>query len=272
MMQSITNKIESLKPLFISEITKASNEVIGNIHKKAAKHYEYLCCKVIIDIITERLPEVEIIPTSERVYPEILFTHQGKNYAIDIKTASNNVRTPAFDLCYLTTYKQECENYEQEWVISVAYDNNKEVYKSFVDCHFNRLYQLAGVTKSNILSCGGHKVKVRPISWKSIRNDKFTISNKEQLIRLIDKTVIVKYKVDKYRKEMDFQVNNLQYRLNGIHKTKKRKLNIENPLAIDLETGLTFDVVSVNFMTGEVIIKSETHGFCNQNLNNLKFI
>jgi hypothetical protein len=270
-MQTISSKIESLKPLFLSEVSKACTKISNSLNRKASKHYEYLCSKVIIDIITQKLPEVEIIPTSERVYPEILFTHEGKNYAIDIKTA-NGAKNPAFDLCYLATYKQESEIYEQEWILSVEYDANKDVHKSFIDCHFNRLYELVSVTKAGILSCGGHKVKIRPISWKCIRSGQFTVTSKSQLISLIDKTVPVKYSIGKYKKEMDFQTNNLQYRLNGIHKSHKRKLNIDNPLVIDLETGLTFNVVSLNLETKMAVIKSDTHGHCEQNFDNLKFI
>jgi hypothetical protein len=205
----ITAKVEALKPLIVSEITNfCKNTKEKSRANSTSRHYEDICTKIINDILKKNLPEVNLIMTPRSEYPEIRFQYQDKKYAIDIKTAKNE-NSPAFDLCYISTFELERFNdYEEEWILSVAYDGFKDIHESFVDCHFNKLHNLVNKTKEGLISCGGHAVKVRPITWSCIRNEEFKIDSREYLLELIKNTYQEKNKIDKYKSVMDKQILN----------------------------------------------------------------
>lgn len=216
----ISNKVENLKGLIISEVTNYFKNTKKTTDKSSSKYYEDVCTSMIINILKKHLPEVTINSKSKREYPEVEFTYDNKLYAIDIKTAKNDTK-PAFDLCYVSTFELERFNcYESEWILSIAYDGQKEIHNSFVDCHFNNLHSLVDKTKNGLLLCGGHAVKVRPLTWSEIRNENFKIKSRKELLDLSKKTYQEKNKVEKYKLIMDKQLSNLN--------NPKRKSKFQN--------------------------------------------
>jgi hypothetical protein len=193
----------------IKLITDTCQNVVWNISDyKTSKYFE----KIVQDLLTASLSKVEgvtILPFNYLQYPDIKFKHYNKLYAIDIKTGVYS-SAPAFDLAYISTYKESNLKYDGEWVVAISYDPNKNLEDSFVECYFNELHELVNTTKSGLISCGGHQIKIRPINWDKIKKNNFKFKSREQLVKLIDKTLDIRLKNSKDRTIIQKQLNQLE--------------------------------------------------------------
>lgn len=193
----------------IKLITDTCQNVVWNLSDyKTCRYFE----KIVQDLLTTYLSKVEgvtMFTFNNSQYPDIKFKHYDKLYAIDIKTGVYSA-APAFDLAYISTYKESNLKYDAEWVVAISYDPNKNLEDSFVECYFNELHEIVNITKSGLVSCGGHQIKIRPISWDKIKNNNFKVKSREQLIKLIDKTLAIRLKNSTNRTIFQKQLDQLK--------------------------------------------------------------
>lgn len=193
----------------IKLITDTCQNVVCDLSEyKTSRYFE----KIVQDLLTASLSKVKgvtILPFNYLQYPDIKFKHYEKLYAIDIKTGVYST-APAFDLAYISTYKESNLKYDGEWVVTISYDPNKNLEDSFVECYFNELHELVNTTKSGLVSCGGHQIKIRPINWDRIKKNNFKVKSREQLVKLIDKTLDIRLKNSKDKTIIQKQLNQLE--------------------------------------------------------------
>lgn len=193
----------------IIKLIKEATGYVWNLSDyTTSKYYE----KMAQDILIARLSKIDgivIYPFNTLEYPDIKFKHNGKLYAIDIKTGVYNTQ-PAFDLAYISTYKKSNLKYETEWVLTISYDPNQNLEDSFVDCYFNELHELVNTTKLGFVSCGGNQIKARPISWDRIKKNDYKVKSRNKLVELMDKTLDNKLKDNRYKATLLKQLEQLE--------------------------------------------------------------
>jgi len=192
--------VDSLRQTFI-QLMCASYSKHQSESKKHSKFFEELGTNLVEHVLSNE--GYRIIPTAKNAYPEIKFTDGEKTYAIDMKTARSS-SDPQFDLCHISLYPEmNYEVFDEEWVLMVKYDENKEANCSLVSCYFEKLHNVAGLQKTGelagkVLSKGGHAIKCRPMSWERIKNRDFEIKDRETFLKFIRSTQdLVNMDVDK---------------------------------------------------------------------------
>ena len=99
---SIISTINGLKPEIIQKVSAELDKLKGKLddYEIAWKQLQDISAKVIIEILTEKLPDTCTLssPTSKSTYPDIKIETPEGNYAIDIKgnESSKNIRGPLF--------------------------------------------------------------------------------------------------------------------------------------------------------------------------------
>lgn len=215
--------VDSLRPIFINLMCSSYSKHKSK-SKKHSKFFEELGTNLVEHVLIDE--GYRIIPTSKNSYPEIKFTDGEKMYAIDMKTARSSCN-PQFDLCHIALYPEmNYEVFDEEWVLMVKYDDNKEAGSSLVDCYFEKLHNVAALQKTGdlaekVLSKGGHAIKCRPMSWERIKNRDFEIKDRETFLKFIRATQdLVNKDVDKSK----------------VMKEQLERFNLEPTKKLDLKT------------------------------------
>lgn len=195
---SVKEKINSLREeieYMIEDILSKEYYVVNTT--KPSKYFEFACQQIIRDFLILHIPNIEYFEFIPSEYPDIKFKVDGLLYAIDVKTAKYD-KGPAFDLAYLSTYEEDNLNYEAEWVISIAYDPSLPVRDSLKSCYINELYEIVSVKSDGTLICGGDEIKLRPLKWSKIKHQDYIVSSREELLKLVRKTIAIKCNTKKY--------------------------------------------------------------------------
>lgn len=186
MLKSVESLKNTIEELIRSEYSKHKSK-----STKHSRYFEERCTNLVKDLIAAE--GYKIISVPKNAYPEIKFTDGEKVYAIDIKTARKNC-DPQFDLCHISLYPEMNYNlFDEEWVLIVKYDEDKEANCSLIDCYFEQLHNVAGLQKTGelagkVLSKGGHAIKCRPMSWERIEAQNFEIKDREDFLKFIRAT------------------------------------------------------------------------------------
>lgn len=195
----------------------------GAIEDNYGRYYEEIGRYILKDVITKNIPGVVIHKFSSYYYPDFHFSYDGKNYAIDIKSARMENK-PAFDLFYLSTYEIEnIKEYEQEWVLIFRYDRKISAKDSFVECYMDQMHLFANINTNGGVSFGGNKIKARPLSWKDIENKNYKVKSKEELLKLVKNSCLELSKDTSKRDIINGQISEYKNYIN-----KKNNINQKN--------------------------------------------
>lgn len=176
------NTINTLKPEIIQKVSAELHLLKGNIHNYqiAWKQLQDISAKVIIDILTERLPDNTIISVSKgkSTYPDIKIKTPEGYFAIDIK-GNESSKEPWFDMARLDTLtKERLDKYVEEWELVIKYNSDT---KEFIKAYFLLFREAVGIREE----CKGLKYrpydgKVRPKSWLDFENEIIYWNNDEE--------------------------------------------------------------------------------------------
>ena len=116
--------------------------------------------------------------------------------------------------------------FDEEWVLIVKYDENKEANDSLLGCYFEQLHNLAALQKTGesagkVLSKGGHAIKCRPMSWVRIEAGNFEIQDRETFLKFIIATQDLVNKDPDKAKIMKDQLERFSF-------ARSKKISLEN--------------------------------------------
>ena len=189
---SIISTINGLKPEIIQKVSAELDKLKGKLddYEIAWKQLQDISAKVIIEILTEKLPDTCTLssPTSKSTYPDIKIETPEGNYAIDIK-GNESSKNPWFDMARIDTLQKErLDKYIEEWELVIKYDSET---KEFLKAYFLLFREAVGIrTECEGIKYRPYDGKVRPKTWDDFEKEKIYWNTKDEFKTGLNNSIV----------------------------------------------------------------------------------
>jgi hypothetical protein len=182
-------KIMTLKPKFIEDVTKAINKEVGDgdldDYKIVWNQLQDIASPIIKKILEDNFQGVEItIAENKSTYPDVKMEWKGFKIAIDIKSNESS-KEPWYDIARLDTIvESRISKFDEEYDLIVKYDRET---KKLLEIFFETLRDTVGIREE----CNGVKYrpydgKLRPKTWEEFEKGISHWETKEKFLKGIE--------------------------------------------------------------------------------------
>jgi hypothetical protein len=141
------------------------------------KEYEDQGCQLFLEYLKNNIEFSFIKAKSKSVYPEVIITLDGKNYAFDVKVSVDS-QDPQY-IARLDTFEERMGKYTEEYEIVIKYNINHGVVSIYVE----KVKDVIGFhRKSKGVKYRPYDGKIRPKTWDDFENNKTYFNTNEELL------------------------------------------------------------------------------------------